>query len=106
MPKIANYSRFGTIEMTRTRRGPSIAQIMMNKNGEPTTETLALRGLRRLTTEASVEGGARLVLQVPEAAFQWLEADTIGWRKALAMRIGERFRIVSGANIDVYKDET
>ena len=106
MPKIANYSRFGTIEMTRTRRGPSIAQIMMGTDGEPTTETLALRGLRRLTTEASVDGGARLVLQVPEAAFQWLEADTIGWRKALAIRIGERFRIVSGANIDVYKDET
>lgn len=106
MPKIAPYSRFGTIEMTRTRRGPSIAQIMMGKNGEPTTETVALRGLRRLTTEASVDGGARLVLQVPEAAFQWLEADTIGWRKALATRIGERFRIVSGANIDVYKDET
>jgi len=105
MPKIAPYSRFGTIEMTRTRRGPSIAQIMMGKDGEPTTETIALRGLRRLTTEASVEGGARLVLQLPEAAFQWLEADTIGWRKALAARIGERFRIVSGANIDVFKDE-
>jgi len=105
IPKIAPYSRFGTIEMTRTRRGPSIAQIMMGKDGEPTTETIALRGLRRLTTEASVEGGARLVLQVPEAAFQWLEADTIGWRKATAMRIGERFRVVSGANIDVFKDE-
>jgi len=105
IPKIAPYSRFGTIEMTRTRRGPSIAQIMMGKDGEPTTETIALRGLRRLTTEASIEGGARLVLQVPEAAFQWLEADTIGWRKALAARIGERFRVVSGANIDVFKDE-
>ena len=106
MPKIAPYSRFGTIEMTRTRTGPSIAQIMMGKNGDPTTETIALQGLRRLTTEANVEGGARLVLQVPETAFQWLEADTIGWRKALAERIGERFRIVSGANIDVFKDET
>lgn len=106
MPKIAPYSRFGTIEMTRTRTGPSIAQIMMGTDGEPTTETLALRGLRRLATEASVEGGARLVLQVPKSAFQWLESDAIGWRKALAERIGERFRIVSGASIDVYKDET
>ncbi|MCF6221376.1 MAG: ribonuclease E/G [Robiginitomaculum sp.] len=105
-PKIAPLSRFGTVEMTRTRTGSSIAQIMMGKDGEPTTETIALQGLRRLTTEANVDGGARLVLQVPEAAFQWLEADTIGWRIALAERIGERFRIVSGATIDVYKDET
>ncbi len=106
MPKIAPYSRFGTIEMTRTRTGPSIAQIMIGKDGELTTETIALQGLRRLTTEANVEGGAKLVLQVPEAAFQWLEADTIGWRNALAERIGERFRLVSGATIDVYKDES
>lgn len=106
MPKIAKFSRFGTIEMTRTRRGPSIAQILMGKDGEPTVETIALRGLRRLTTEAKVDGGARLVLQVPKAAFQWLDADTISWRKALAERIGERFRIVSGENIDVFKEET
>lgn len=105
MPKIATYSRFGTIEMTRTRRGPSIAQIMMGKDGEPTTETIALQGLRRLATEAKLDGGAHLVLQVPDAAFKWLDADTIGWRKALAERIGERFRIVSGTIIDVYKDE-
>ncbi len=105
-PKIAPFSRFGTVEMTRTRRGPSIAQIMMGKDGEPTTETIALRGLRRLTKEANVDGGARLVLQVPSAAYKWLEADIIGWRKAMAARIGERFRVVSGAVIDVYKDET
>jgi len=106
LPKIANFSRFGTVELTRTRRGPSIAQIMMDKNGEPTRETLALQGLRRLATEANIDGGGRLVLQVPDAAFAWLEADTIGWRKAMAERIGERFRVVSGASVDVYKDET
>ncbi len=105
MPKIAPYSRFGTIEMTRTRRGPSIAQILMGKDGEPTTETTALRGLRRLSAEANIEGGSRLVLQVPKPAFQWLEADTIGWRNALVERMGKRFRVVSGTNIDVYKDD-
>ncbi|MCF6275378.1 MAG: ribonuclease E/G [Robiginitomaculum sp.] len=104
-PKIAPLSRFGTVEMTRTRTGPSIAQIMMGKDGDPTTETVALRGLRRLSTEANVDGGSQLVLQVPEAAFKWLEADTIGWRKAVAERVGERFRLVAGANIDVYKDD-
>ena len=105
MPKIAPYSRFGTVEMTRTRKGPSIAQIMMSKNGEPSSETIALQGLRRLSAEAKNDGGARLILQIPDSAFKWLEADTIGWRKALADRIGERFRIVSGATLDVYKDE-
>ncbi len=105
-PKIANFSRFGTVEMTRIRTGPSIAQIMMDKNGEPTSETLALRALRRLAGEAKINGGARLVLQVPDAAFIWLEADIIGWRKAMAERIGQRFRIVSGKTIDVYREET
>ena len=105
-PKIAPFSRFGTIEMTRTRRSAHIAQIIMGKDGEPTFETVALRGLRRLTTEAKIDGGTRLVLQVPEAAYQWLEADTISWRKVLADRIGKRFRIMPGARIDIFKDET
>ena len=104
-PKIAPFSRFGTIEMTRTRIGPSIAQIMMTAGGKPTVETTALRALRRLRAEANVHGGAHLVLQAPESVFNWLQADTIGWRAAMADQIGDRFKLVSGANIDVYKDE-
>ncbi len=105
MPKIAPWSRFGTIEMTRTRRGPSIAQILLGPDGCPTAETLALAGLRRLATEAEIDGGSRLVLQVPEAGYNWLETDSINWRQDLAQRIGQRFRVVAGNIIDVYKDD-
>ena len=105
MPKIAPWSRFGTIEMTRTREGPPIAQILLHPNGSPTPETLALSGLRRLTTEAQIDGGTRLVLQLPEAGFVWLESGIIDWRTNLAERIGQRFRIVTGKTITVYKDD-
>lgn len=99
--KIAPFSRFGTIEMTRTRTGQSLAQICA---GSP-AETQALQGLRRLLSEAEGQGGARLVLQVPEDAFDWLERDVIGWRKRVQDKIGARFRLECGQVIDVFKDE-
>ena len=105
LPKIAPFSRFGTVEMTRTRRGPSIAQVMRNRSGNATPETIALQALRRLETEARVDGGARLVLQLPSEAYDWLQSDVIAWREALTERMGARFRIVAGASIDVFKDE-
>jgi len=58
-----------------------------------------------LATEAEIDGGSRLVLQVPEAGYNWLETDSINWRQDLAQRIGQRFRVVAGNIIDVYKDD-
>ncbi len=103
--KIAPFSRFGTIEMTRQRTGATIAQILCGPNGEPNAETLALQALRRLVKEARLDGGAKLVLQVPEAAYDWLEAGHIKWRSALEDKIGARFVLKKGDRLDVYKDE-
>jgi len=99
--KIAPFSRFGTIEMSRTRHGPSIAQIY----AQNPAETLALLGLRRLLQEVQGQGGARWVLQLPKPGFDWLEQNVIDWRGQLEGRIGARFRIIKGATLDVFRDD-
>ncbi|NNC36735.1 MAG: ribonuclease E/G [Acidimicrobiales bacterium] len=103
--KIAPFSRFDTVEMTRSKSGLTIGQIMLDASGEPSVETLALRGLRRLEKEARVDGGARLVLQLPQKAYDWLQSGVILWEQPLAERIGARFKLVSGDKLDVFKDE-
>lgn len=104
-PKFAKFSRFGVVEMTRARKSASIAQVMMDSCGRPTDETQALRALRRLTDEARIDGGAQLVLQVPKSVFDWLQSGFIGWEEALRERIGARYHIVTGKDIQVYRDD-
>jgi len=102
--KIAPFSRFDTIELSRARTGATIAQILGHKDGSPCAETQALAGLCRLAKEARIDGGARFVLALPKDAYDWLMADSIEWRGALIDKIGARFKIEAGANIDVYKE--
>lgn len=100
--KIAPFSRFDTVELTRSRTGLSIGQVLSSNPGE----TAALAGLRRLEKEARIQGGAKFVLQLPKNAYDWLESDKIEWRPALSDRIGNRYRIEIGDKTDIYKDET
>ena len=102
--KLAPFSRFDTVELSRARTGATIAQILGHKDGQASAETTALAGLRRLAKEARVDGGAQFVLAVPKEAHDWLEADNIGWRAALSDKIGARFKIETGDKIDVYKE--
>ncbi|PHR93228.1 MAG: hypothetical protein COA69_04565 [Robiginitomaculum sp.] len=107
--KIAPFSRFDTVELTRSRSGPTIAQILHGPTGqgqsrELSAETLALQGLRRLVKEARIDGGAKLVLELPVTAYEWLNAEHIDWKTSLGDKIGQRFTLKSGAKIDVYKD--
>ncbi len=103
--KVGPFSRFDTVEFTRSRTGLSIANVLCDKNGYPTPETMALKGLRRLMKEARVDGGTRLVLELPRAALEWLEHDYIDWKSPLTDKIGARFTIREGGALDVYKDE-
>lgn len=102
--KIAPFSRFDTVELTRSRSGATIGQIVNGVHGNPTPESLALSGLRRLEKEARVDGGAKLVLELPQAAYDWLQANHIEWESALSERIGRRYRVLAGKGVDVYKD--
>ena len=102
--KLAPFSRFDTVEFTRARFGLTLSQILLGDDGEQSTETTALLGLRRLLKEARVDGGAKLVLELQQAAYDWLEADKIDWRGPLADKMGARFTLKPGAKLDVYKD--
>ena len=102
--KIAPMSRFGTIEMTRAKTRLSLDETLTDKYGDPTPETLALRGLRQLEREGRSSGGAKLTLTLPEPAFAWLSDDTIGWREAMTTRLGARFTVVEGKTMSVDAD--
>ncbi|PHR57957.1 MAG: hypothetical protein COA43_11310 [Robiginitomaculum sp.] len=102
--KIAPFSRFDTVELTRSRSGATLAQILLGQDGEPTAETKALKGLRRLLKEGRIDGGAKLILELPQDAYDWLEAEHIEWKNGVIGKIGQRFTLKLGTNIDVYKD--
>lgn len=102
--KIAPMSRFGTIEMTRAKTRLSLDETMLTKFGEPTVETQALQGLRQLEREGRANGGAQLVLTVPPPAFEWLMADTIGWKEVMTERLGARFTLIEGPKMFVEAD--
>ena len=97
-------SRFGTVEMTRSKPAASLDEILNNQYGQPTDETLALRPLRRLEVEARANAGAQLTLFLPERAKAWLESDLIEWRSEITNRIGARYSLESHHDIDVKSD--
>ena len=102
--KIAPMSRFGTIEMTRAKTRLSLDETLTDKYGDPTAETLAIRGLRQLEREGRANGGAKLMLSLPKAAFAWLGDDAIGWREAMTERLGARFTVVEGESLSIEAD--
>ncbi|WP_409434008.1 ribonuclease E/G [Litorimonas sp. RW-G-Af-16] len=102
--RMAPLSKFGVIEMTRSQAGPSLDSILNDRKGEPTTETLAIRALRRLEREAKLNAGAQFELFVPKAIKIWLDTTDFDWVSRLNNRIGARYTIVEGANVDVKAD--
>ncbi len=104
MAKFNSLSRFGVIEMTRAKPDLSLDEILNDRFGEPTVETLGLRAIRRLTREAAVSAGAQLELSVPASVMSWLDAAPFDWRAEVTDRIGARFTVVTGTAIDVKAD--
>ncbi len=102
--KIAPMSRFGTIELTRSKLTRALDEILNDEFGSPTIETLAIRALRNLEREGRSSPGARLTLRIPEPVQAWLENDKIGWREVMVNRIGERFSLELGDKVDVVAD--
>ena len=102
--KIAPMSRFGTVEMTRMKTGPSLDEVLNDRYGRPTLETRALRALRALEREGRASGGAKLELTVPQDVMDWLEAGHIDWRVAMTERLGARFSVSAGEDMSVKAD--
>ena len=102
--KLAPLSRFGALELTRSKPGLSLDETLNNRIGSPTVETLALRALRQLEREGRANAGAKLELTVRHHVMNWLEAEHIDWRGPLTERLGARFTIIAGGTPGIKAD--
>ena len=102
--KFNSLSRFGVIEMTRSKPDLSLDDVLNTKYGEPTFATQSIRALRRLTREAAVSAGAQLELIVTPEIDAWLNAAPFDWHADITDRIGARFKVTQGASVDVKAD--
>ncbi|RAU23425.1 ribonuclease G [Paramagnetospirillum kuznetsovii] len=65
---VFGVSPLGLVELTRERSGASLTELLCRRVNEPSAESVALAGLRRLLVEAEARPGARLALvMAPEA---------------------------------------
>ena len=102
--KFNSLSRFGVIEMTRSKPDSSLDEILNAASGEPRVETLGLRALRRLTREAKLAAGAQMELIVPADVHAWLDTAPFDWRAETTDRIGARFTVSVGETMDIRAD--
>lgn len=102
--RVAPFSRFGVVEMTRGQDGPSLDAQLNDRFGQPTLETQAIRALRRLEREAKASAGAKMTLSVPAAIHEWLENPSFDWKTPMTERLGARFDVQIGDQVDVKGD--
>lgn len=102
--KLAPLSRFGVMELTRYKPELSLDEVLNNRVGSPTTETLALRALRQLEREGRANGGAKLTMTVRHHVMNWLEENHIDWKAKLTNRLGARFEVVVGGTPSIVAD--
>ncbi|MEE9348106.1 MAG: ribonuclease E/G [Robiginitomaculum sp.] len=104
MVKIAPMSRFGTVEISRTKPARSLMAMSCDRYGQATPETTALRGLAMLEAEGRASGGAQLELSLPKPAHDWLETHKQIWQDGLTDRLGARFKIAIADSLHVSRD--
>jgi Ribonuclease G/E len=80
-------SRFGTLELTIPSRRRSVAERLLDPDGRPSVQTVALRLIRRLEREATGDPGARLAVRAAPDVI----AAAAPYLKALAATFGARF---------------
>lgn len=86
---VAEISGMGLCEASIARRLRPAADAL---SASP-IEREALDALRAIESEGWAARGARIRATVSKPAADWLEADLIDWRSALASRIGERWTL-------------
>ena len=102
--KLAPLSRFGCLELTRYKPELALDEILNNRIGSPTVETIALRSLRQLEREGRANPGAKLIMTVRHHVMNWLEAEHIDWKAPLTERLGARFEIIAGGTPGITAD--
>lgn len=97
---IAPPSRFAIVELARQRLSRALHELCWERFGVETVETRALAALRHLEREGRANRTARLALRCGAEVHAWLDADTIGWRKAMKSRLGDRFTLEPGDGLE------
>lgn len=85
---VGEITRFGLCEASIARRQRPISDALGTG-----AEREALDAIRMIETEGQSARGARIHARVSPEAARWLETDVIGWKKALADRIGARWHV-------------
>jgi Ribonuclease G/E len=94
---VAPMSRFGVVELSRGQLRAPLHERMLEPDGRPTPETVALRALRAMEREARSARGRDVTARLAPEVADWLERGVIDWRSALHARIGPRWRIIAEA---------
>ncbi len=97
---IAPPSRFAIVELARQRLTRALHELCWERYGVETVETRALAALRGLEREGKANRTARLELSCGAEIHAWLDADPIGWRKAMKSRLGDRFTLVAAQGLE------
>lgn len=87
--EVLEVSSLGVCEAAIARRARPLADAL---HCEP-AEREALDAVRLIESEGRMNPAAKLRARVSADAMKWLEADAIGWKAALAGRIGARWTI-------------
>jgi Ribonuclease G/E len=86
-------SRFGVFELSRAQLRSPLHEVLLNDEGKPSTETIALSALRAIEREARAVTGRQIGCTVSPEVKAWLDAAEFGWRAELNNRIGMRWTL-------------
>lgn len=103
--QVAGRTPLGMIELTRRRRGPSLAEVMLEPAGPvASAETVGLQGLHALLREAAARPGASLALALLPRAAQRLRARPDILAEA-GRRMGRPVVVVERSDIELFAIE-
>lgn len=91
--QIGRISRFGVLELARAQLRTPVHEVLHDRSGARSAETLAWSVLRAIEREAAAQGGRRIVARLAPEIVDWLSAAPLDWRAALDARIGPRWAI-------------
>ena len=87
--EVLELSQLGVCEAAIARRLRPVPDAL----AAPAMEREALDALRLIESAGWAARGARISAKVSQEAAKWLEADYIGWKEAMAGRIGARWTL-------------
>ncbi len=86
-------SPYGLMQIKLEWGETPLAEVLLDDDGKPTGEALALAGLRRLEREARSTPMAQLNLHLPERAYDWFRTCGLNLQAAIDERFGARISV-------------